>query len=190
MQGHMPSCIWINFKDLPGSIHEDIVMDGHRQGKKAYAYKYPLTFLKWWSRLKNIHCPCRDNSIPQPVPLLTNLLANLNFPTSKRYLFLNSLKLCPLLTPSPTTWKKNYLDPNSQTRPLSILKLHWFIIIYWTFFGAALCRNLCFFILWPKLFLFSSSVSKAFKETRGASLPLTHTLHMALWVWNKAGFSY
>ena len=34
------------YQDLPGSIHEDIVMDGHRQGKKAYAYKYPLTFLK------------------------------------------------------------------------------------------------------------------------------------------------
>ena len=33
------------------------------------------------------------------------LLANLNFPTSKRYLFLNSLKLCPLLAPSPITWK-------------------------------------------------------------------------------------
>ena len=31
---------------LPGSIHEDTVMDGHRQGKKANAYKYPLTFLK------------------------------------------------------------------------------------------------------------------------------------------------
>ena len=58
-------------------------------------------------RLKNIHCPCRDNSIPQPVELHSSqtLLANLNFPTSKRYLFLNSLKLCPLLTPSPTTWK-------------------------------------------------------------------------------------
>ena len=27
------------------------VMDGHRQGKKANAYKYPLTFLKWWSSL-------------------------------------------------------------------------------------------------------------------------------------------
>ena len=26
---------------LPGSIHEDTVMDGHRQGKKANAYKYP-----------------------------------------------------------------------------------------------------------------------------------------------------
>ena len=26
------------YQDLPGSIHEDIVMDGHRQGKKAYAY--------------------------------------------------------------------------------------------------------------------------------------------------------
>ena len=23
-------------------------------------------------RLENIHCPCRDNSIPQPIPLLTN----------------------------------------------------------------------------------------------------------------------
>ena len=34
------------YQDLPGSIHEGIVMDGHRQGKKAYAYKYPLTFLK------------------------------------------------------------------------------------------------------------------------------------------------
>ena len=31
---------------LPGSIHEDTVMDGHRQGKKANAYKYPLMFLK------------------------------------------------------------------------------------------------------------------------------------------------
>ena len=39
------------YQDLPGSIHEDIVMDGHQQGKKAYAYKYPLTFLKWWSSL-------------------------------------------------------------------------------------------------------------------------------------------
>ena len=33
-------------QDLPGSIHEDTVMDGHRQGKKANAYKYPLMFLK------------------------------------------------------------------------------------------------------------------------------------------------
>ena len=33
-------------KDLPGSIHEDTVMDDHWQGKKANAYKYPLTFLK------------------------------------------------------------------------------------------------------------------------------------------------
>ena len=39
------------YQDLPWSIHEGIVMDGHRQGKKAYAYKYPLTFLKWWSSL-------------------------------------------------------------------------------------------------------------------------------------------
>ena len=38
-------------QDLPGSIHEDTVMDGHRQGKKANASKYPLTFLKWWSSL-------------------------------------------------------------------------------------------------------------------------------------------
>ena len=29
------------YQDLPGSIHEDTVMDGHRQGKKANAYKYP-----------------------------------------------------------------------------------------------------------------------------------------------------
>ena len=36
----------IKYRDLPGSIHEDTVMDGHRQGKKANAYKYPLTFLK------------------------------------------------------------------------------------------------------------------------------------------------
>ena len=39
------------YQDLPGSIHEDTVMDGHRQGKKANGYKYPLTFLKWWSSL-------------------------------------------------------------------------------------------------------------------------------------------
>ena len=79
----------------------------HRHGRKANAYKYPLTFLKWWSSLvlKTFTVPA-DNSIPQSVPLLTNCtLANLNFPTSKRYLFLNSLKLCPLLVPSPITWK-------------------------------------------------------------------------------------
>ena len=34
------------YQDLPGSIHEDTIMDGHRQGKKANAHKYPLTFLK------------------------------------------------------------------------------------------------------------------------------------------------
>ena len=30
--------------------------------------------------LKNIHCPCRDNSIPQPVPLLTNSASKLELP--------------------------------------------------------------------------------------------------------------
>ena len=39
---------------------------------------------------------------------------------SKRYLFLNSLKLCPLLTPSPTTWKN--LSGSKFSNPLSILK--------------------------------------------------------------------
>ena len=59
------------------------VMDGHWQGKKANAYKYPLTFVPQVMikpRLKNIHCPCRDNSIPQPVSLLTNPASKLKLP--------------------------------------------------------------------------------------------------------------
>ena len=31
-------------------------------------------------RLKNIHCPCRDNPIPQLVPLLTNPASKFEFP--------------------------------------------------------------------------------------------------------------
>ena len=30
--------------------------------------------------LKYIHCPCRDNSVPQPVPLLTNPASKLELP--------------------------------------------------------------------------------------------------------------
>ena len=59
-------------------IQEDTIMDSHRQGKKANAFKYPLTFKK--PHLKNMHCPCRDNSIPQPVPLLINPASKLELP--------------------------------------------------------------------------------------------------------------
>ena len=101
---------------LPGFIHEDTVMDGHRQGKKANAYKYrlPLTFLKWWSSLdclKNIHCPCRDNSIPQPVPLLTNPASKLELPHVQTIPLLESdssnLKIYSVANKKPMQIRKN-----------------------------------------------------------------------------------
>ena len=68
------------YQDSPGSIHEDIVMDGHRQGKKAYAYKYPLTFLKWWSSLflKTFTVPAETIPSPNLFHSSQTLLANLN----------------------------------------------------------------------------------------------------------------
>ena len=52
-------------QDLPGSIHEDTVMDDHRQGEKANAYKYPLAFLKWWSSLvlKTFTCASMQSTV-------------------------------------------------------------------------------------------------------------------------------
>ena len=96
------------------------VKDGHRQGKKANAYKYPLTFLKWWSSLilKTFTVPAETIPSPNLFHSSQTLLANLNFPTSNRYLFLNSLKLCPLLTPSPTTWKN--LSGSKFSNPCSM----------------------------------------------------------------------
>ena len=80
------------------------------------------TFLKWWSSLilKTFTVPAETIPSPNLFHSSQTLLANLNFPTSKRYLFLNSLKLCPLLTPSPTTWKN--LSGSKFSNPLSILK--------------------------------------------------------------------
>ena len=114
---------------LPGSIHEDTVMDGHRQGKEANAYKYPLTFLKWWSSLILNTFNVSAETIPSPNLFHSShtLLANLNFPTSNRYLFLNSLKLCPLPSSIPNHLEKSirfqlikpsqYLEDLNQVRP-------------------------------------------------------------------------
>ena len=45
-------------------------------------------------RLKNIHCPCRNNSIPQPFPFRTNPASKLELHHVQAiYLFLNSLKI-------------------------------------------------------------------------------------------------
>ena len=54
--------IW-SYQDLPD---KDTVMDGHQQGKKANAYKYLLTFLKWASSLvlKTFTVPAE--TIPSP----------------------------------------------------------------------------------------------------------------------------
>ena len=73
-------------------------MDGHRQGEKAYAYKYrpphvPQVMIK--PRLKNIHCPCRDNSISQPVPLLTNPASQFEFPHVQTISLLEQFKTVP-----------------------------------------------------------------------------------------------
>ena len=104
----------VKVSGLSGSIHEDTVMDGHRQGKKANAYKYPLTFLKWWSSLvlKTFTVPAETIPSPNLFHSSQTLLANLNFPTSKRYLFLNSLKLCPLLAPSSRCWLLSVFELN------------------------------------------------------------------------------
>ena len=69
-------------------------------------------------RLKNIHCLCRVNSIPNLFHSSQTLLANLNFPTSKRYLFLNSLKLCPC---SSTISNEKSIQVQNL-KPLKILK--------------------------------------------------------------------
>ena len=85
--------LWV-YQDLPGSIHEDTVMDGHRQEKEANAYKYPLAFLKWWSSLVLKTFTVSAETIPSPNLFHSSqtLLANLDFPTSKRYLFFWSRK--------------------------------------------------------------------------------------------------
>ena len=46
-------------------------------------------------RLKNIHCPCRDNSIPQPVPLLTNPASKLELPHVQAIPLLEQFKTVP-----------------------------------------------------------------------------------------------
>ena len=90
--------------------------------KKQTLINTSLTFLKWWSSfvLKTFTDPAETISSPNLFHSSQTLLANLNFPMSKRYLFLNSLKLCPLLAPSPITWK----NPSGSkfSKPLKILK--------------------------------------------------------------------
>ena len=63
--------------------------------KKQMLINTPLTFLKWWSSLILKTFIVFAETIPSPSLFHSSqiLLANLNFPTSKRYLFLNSLKL-------------------------------------------------------------------------------------------------
>ena len=46
-------------------------------------------------RLKYIHCPCRDNSIPQPVPLLTNSASKLELPHVQTIPLLEQFKTVP-----------------------------------------------------------------------------------------------
>ena len=99
-------------QDLPGftRIHPWRYRHGWLlAGEKVNTYKYPLPFLKWWSSLilKTFTVPAETIPSTNLFHSSQTLLANLNFPTSKRSLFLNSLKLCPLLAPSPNTWKKS-----------------------------------------------------------------------------------
>ena len=98
-------------------------------GEKANAYKYPLRFLKWWSSLVLNTFTVSAETIPSPNLFHSSqtLLANLNFPTSKRYLILNSLKLCPLLAPlyfkrqTDQNLKPTFLAPNSYVYQLCVL---------------------------------------------------------------------
>ena len=93
---------YLNYQD-PSMMHTG--MDGH-------AYKYLLTFLKWWSSLilKTFTVPAETISSPNLFHSSQTLLAIiLYFSTSNRYLFLNSLKMCPLLTLSPIPWKRFFV---------------------------------------------------------------------------------
>ena len=130
-----------DYQDPSMKMHTD--MDGHRQGKEANAYKckykckmymydklikrsltksqkrykYPLTFLKWWSSLvlNTFTVSAETIQSPKPVPLLTN-------PASILEPLLEQFKTVPLLAPSPITWK-NLSGSNYQN--LSKTSISW-----------------------------------------------------------------
>ena len=82
------------------------------KGKKANARPYiPQVMIK--PRLKNIHCLCRDNSIPQPVPLLTNPASKLELPHVQTIPLLEQFETVPLLAPS------YHLKKSSQRKKVS-----------------------------------------------------------------------
>ena len=64
-------------------------------------------------RLKNIHCPCRDNSIPQPVALLTNFASKLELPHVQAIPLLEQFKTVP-----PPSTISNHLEKSIRVQIL------------------------------------------------------------------------
>ena len=77
--------------------------------------------------LKNIHCPCRDNSIPQLVPLFTNCASKLKLPHVQMIPLLEQFKTVPLPSTISNHLKKSiwiqmlkpsqYLEDLNQVSP-------------------------------------------------------------------------
>ena len=67
------------------------------RGKEANAYKYPLTFLKWWSSLVLKTFTVSAETIPSPnlFPLLTNPASKLELPQVQTIPLLEQFKTVP-----------------------------------------------------------------------------------------------
>ena len=92
--------ICYNIHDLPGSIYASqhwVTMDGHRQGKKANAWKYPLKFFKRWSSspLSAFTDPTAKISSSNLFHSLQTRLANLGGSSVRLVLW---LELAPIVT--------------------------------------------------------------------------------------------
>ena len=101
--GHHLRNVRFFYKDLPGSIHEDTVMDGHRQGKKANAYKYPS---RSSSVLKTFTVPA--DTIPSP-----NLFHSASVCLS------TDLVLFPFIAIHELPWLEGWQTVNGTDPPLS-----------------------------------------------------------------------
>ena len=98
---------------LQGSIHEDShgwPLAGEKS-KCLYTYRLtplvPQVMIK--PRLEYIHCLCRDNSIPQPVPLITNLASKLELPHVQTIPLLEQFKTVPPPSTISNRLKKSIL---------------------------------------------------------------------------------